>query len=217
MRPTGRGNYLTLLTREAEQRGLPPAVADAVARVESGYDPSAIGKVGEFGLMQVRAMTAEMLGHRGPLADLFVPETNIRYGVEYLARAWQLARRPVPHLDEVSCGPRRGTHDAPLCRILPPCAPAPCRDRFAPGRSPPTVASGARCRYVSRDEFDSSTEARAPARWSELCGQDRSGEGPHGRRSKAPLGGARGAGQNDRGQDRSYHVGAMRPVVGRPN
>lgn len=92
MRPTGRGNYLSLLTREAEQRGLPPAIADAVARVESGYDPSAIGKVGEFGLMQVRAMTAEMLGHRGPLADLFVPETNIRYGVEYLARAWQLAR-----------------------------------------------------------------------------------------------------------------------------
>jgi hypothetical protein len=40
VRPKGRENYLALLTREAQARDLPPAVADAVANVESGYDPS---------------------------------------------------------------------------------------------------------------------------------------------------------------------------------
>ena len=87
----GRRAYLPILTREAEARGLPPAVADAVATVESGYQPKAIGGVGEVGVMQVRPTTAAMLGHKGSVADLFVPETNIRFGVTYLAQAWQLA------------------------------------------------------------------------------------------------------------------------------
>jgi len=71
--------------------GLPPDLADAVARVESAFDPDAVGKVGEVGLMQVRPETANMLGYRGPVAGLFEPETNIRYGVAYLSRSWQLA------------------------------------------------------------------------------------------------------------------------------
>lgn len=89
--PKGRRAYLPFLTREAEARGLPPAVADAVATVESGYQPGAVGGVGEVGIMQVRPTTAAMLGHQGSVSDLFVPETNIRFGVTYLARAWQLA------------------------------------------------------------------------------------------------------------------------------
>lgn len=90
MRPARRSSYLELVTREAEQRGLPPAVADAVTQVESAYDPGAVGKAGEFGLMQVRPTTAAMLGFKGPLVHLFEPATNIRYGVAYLAEAWRL-------------------------------------------------------------------------------------------------------------------------------
>jgi hypothetical protein len=90
--PRGRAAYLALLTREADKLGLPPAVADAVAGVESSYDPTAVGKVGELGLMQVRPTTAAMLGHKGPATELLKPETNIRYGVAYLAKAWELAR-----------------------------------------------------------------------------------------------------------------------------
>ena len=90
--PRGRGAYLALLTREADKHGLPPAVADAVAGVESSYDPTAVGKVGEFGLMQVRPTTAAMLGHKGPATELLKPETNVRYGVAYLAKAWELAK-----------------------------------------------------------------------------------------------------------------------------
>lgn len=81
--------FAALLQQEAEKAGLPAAVADAVMAVESSYDPSKIGGVGEIGLMQVRPGTAAMLGFRGSLADLAEPATNIHYGVTYLAGAWR--------------------------------------------------------------------------------------------------------------------------------
>ncbi|MFD0466666.1 transglycosylase SLT domain-containing protein [Microvirga aerilata] len=60
-------------------------------RIESRYDPAAIGSVGEIGLMQVRPKTAELLGFQGTSAELAQPQTNLRYGVGYLAKAWRLA------------------------------------------------------------------------------------------------------------------------------
>jgi hypothetical protein len=89
--PDGRARYRALIEKEAAQAGLPPEVAEAVMAVESGYNPDAIGGVGEIGLMQILPSTAAMLGFRGSLAELAVPETNIRYGVTYLAKAWRLA------------------------------------------------------------------------------------------------------------------------------
>ena len=87
----GRTVHGELLAREASARGVPPALAEAVAFVESGYDAGAVGTAGELGLMQVRPATAAMLGHRGPAAELLDPATNVRFGVAYLARAWRLA------------------------------------------------------------------------------------------------------------------------------
>jgi soluble lytic murein transglycosylase-like protein len=83
--------YQALIRREAEQSGLPPDIADAVAAIESGYDASAVGSVGEIGLMQVRPETAAMLGFKGGPAELARPEINIHYGVSYLSQAWRLA------------------------------------------------------------------------------------------------------------------------------
>ena len=59
--------------------------------VESGYNPDAIGGSGEIGLMQIMPSTARMLGFVGSNAELALPETNIHYGVLYLAQAWRLA------------------------------------------------------------------------------------------------------------------------------
>ena len=87
-----RAQYLPIVIREAQSRGMPAAIADAVVQVESSYQPQVIGGVGEVGLMQVRPATAAMLGFRGTAAELADPETNIRYGVMYLARGWQLAK-----------------------------------------------------------------------------------------------------------------------------
>jgi hypothetical protein len=80
-----------IVEQEVKKTGLPAAIADAVVNVESNYDPSVIGGVGEIGLMQIRPETAAMLGFRGSAADLAKPETNIHYGVTYLSKAWRLA------------------------------------------------------------------------------------------------------------------------------
>jgi soluble lytic murein transglycosylase-like protein len=89
--PAAIKTYQALIKREAEKNGLPPDIADAVAAIESGYDPSAVGGVGEIGLMQVRPETAAMLGFKGDLAELAKPDVNIHYGVTYLGQAWRLA------------------------------------------------------------------------------------------------------------------------------
>jgi hypothetical protein len=86
-----RSAYLPAIVHEAEANGVPPALVDAVVRIESRYDPAAVGSVGEIGLMQVRPKTAELLGFQGTSAELAQPQTNLRYGVGYLAKAWRLA------------------------------------------------------------------------------------------------------------------------------
>jgi hypothetical protein len=84
----GRIRYAPLLNAAAAQYSLPSALADAVATVESAYEPGARGAAGEVGLMQVRPSTAAMLGFQGSLEQLADPATNIRLGVKYLAGAW---------------------------------------------------------------------------------------------------------------------------------
>jgi soluble lytic murein transglycosylase-like protein len=89
------GQFRALLRREAAKTGLPFDIADAVMAIESGYDPTVIGTVGEIGLMQVRPETAAMLGFSGDAAELARPEVNVHYGVAYLAEAWRLANGDV--------------------------------------------------------------------------------------------------------------------------
>ena len=86
----GRALYLPIVQREAAAVGLPPALADAVAMVETGYRPDAVGSSGEIGIMQVMPATARQLGFFGSTAELADPATNIRLGIRYLARAWTL-------------------------------------------------------------------------------------------------------------------------------
>jgi soluble lytic murein transglycosylase-like protein len=85
------GTYRALIAKEARNSALAPEIAEAVMAVESGYNPDAIGGSGEIGLMQIMPSTARMLGFIGSNAELAVPETNIHYGVLYLAQAWRLA------------------------------------------------------------------------------------------------------------------------------
>ncbi|MFC0218598.1 soluble lytic murein transglycosylase-like protein [Pseudochelatococcus lubricantis] len=91
----GKAGYRAILRKKAAAAGVPFELADAVAEVESGYDRGAVGGVGEVGLMQLLPSTARMLGFSGPTKDLFEPETNIHYGVTYLAQAWRLSGNDV--------------------------------------------------------------------------------------------------------------------------
>jgi soluble lytic murein transglycosylase-like protein len=89
--PTPVETYRKMIRASATAAGMPPEIADAVAAVESGYRADAVGGVGEVGLMQILPSTARLLGFTGTLAELAVPETNIRLGVTYLAQAWRQA------------------------------------------------------------------------------------------------------------------------------
>ncbi|MFT4115752.1 lytic transglycosylase domain-containing protein [Bradyrhizobium sp.] len=88
---TSRAEIQNIIAKETAGSNLPADIAEAVVFVESGYNSSVVGSVGEVGLMQVRPETAAMLGFRGTTEELAKPAVNIHYGVLYLARAWRLA------------------------------------------------------------------------------------------------------------------------------
>lgn len=82
--------YAGIIAKYAYRYGLPVRLAHAVIRIESNYKPYALGKAGEVGLMQIKPSTAEMMGYEGSVTGLFDPETNIKYGLKYLAKARDL-------------------------------------------------------------------------------------------------------------------------------
>lgn len=82
--------YDKIIARHAAAHGVPVALAHAVVRVESNYRPNARGKAGEIGLMQIKPATARMMGYSGSAKGLYDPDTNIRYGMKYLAKAHEL-------------------------------------------------------------------------------------------------------------------------------
>jgi hypothetical protein len=83
-----RDIFLAQVTQEAQANNIPPAIADAVAMVETGYRPGAVGSSGEIGIMQILPGTAAALGFRGSPTELFEPAINIHLAVQYLGRAW---------------------------------------------------------------------------------------------------------------------------------
>jgi soluble lytic murein transglycosylase-like protein len=84
-RPHGK-----LISKYAKSNGVPESLAHAVISVESNYRANARGSAGEVGLMQIKPATARMMGYKGSTKALYNPETNIKYGMMYLAKAHQL-------------------------------------------------------------------------------------------------------------------------------
>ena len=82
--------YGKIISSYAKSHGVPEALAHAVISVESNYRANARGAAGEVGLMQIKPATARMMGYRGSTKGLYNPETNIKYGMKYLAKAHQL-------------------------------------------------------------------------------------------------------------------------------
>ena len=58
---------------------------------ESRYRANAMGRGGASGLMQIKLSTARAMGYTGSAAGLLDPETNLTYGVKYLAGAYRTA------------------------------------------------------------------------------------------------------------------------------
>lgn len=105
MRVSARENrFDPLILAAAGENGCDPSLVKALIWRESRFDSSVRGKDGEIGLMQVRPVVAtEWSAAHGqrPMdaARLADPQTNLRVGSWYLARAlqqWSQASEPVP-------------------------------------------------------------------------------------------------------------------------
>lgn len=83
-------SYSSLIQTYAKTYGVPVDLAHAVVRVESNFNAKARGSAGEIGLMQIKPATARMMGYRGTAKGLYDPETNIKFGMKYLAMAHDL-------------------------------------------------------------------------------------------------------------------------------
>jgi soluble lytic murein transglycosylase-like protein len=79
-----------LIVQHAGANGMPVAFVRQVIRRESNFNPRAVDH-GNYGLMQIRLGTARALGYRGTAAGLLDPETNMTYGMRYLAGAYRVA------------------------------------------------------------------------------------------------------------------------------
>jgi soluble lytic murein transglycosylase-like protein len=86
----GSKSYGAIVARHAVRNGVPVGLAHAVIKIESNYRPLLTGRAGEVGLMQIKPATARMLGYTGSVKGLYDPETNIKYGMKYLAMAQNL-------------------------------------------------------------------------------------------------------------------------------
>ncbi len=85
-----KSRYRKIIAKHARANGVPVRFAMAVVQVESSYRAGARGAAGEIGLMQLMPRTARFIGYKGPLRKLYHPDTNIRYGMKYLGKAYRL-------------------------------------------------------------------------------------------------------------------------------
>jgi hypothetical protein len=86
-----RDNIDALIEQQAKANGVPASFVHQVVKRESNYNPGAKGG-SALGLMQIKHATAKGMGYRGDAAGLYDPETNLRYGVAYLAGAYRTAK-----------------------------------------------------------------------------------------------------------------------------
>lgn len=80
------------IAHHARENGVPVALAVAVVRIESNFNPKLKGGCNCLGLMQIMPSTARAIGYSGPPQGLYDPETNLRFGMKYLGQAHKMAR-----------------------------------------------------------------------------------------------------------------------------
>lgn len=84
-RPAGRGRVMAMVVREANDLGVSPSLALALAHTESNFNPRALSPKGARGVLQIMPATAR--GEYGIAPDrLWDPRTNIRLGLHFLKR-----------------------------------------------------------------------------------------------------------------------------------
>ncbi len=82
-------SYIELVRPHAQQAGIPAGLVLALIKQESGFEPSAVSRVGARGLMQLMPTTGTEQARKESLKpfhpdSLFSPGVNIQLGVAYL-------------------------------------------------------------------------------------------------------------------------------------
>ena len=90
--PRNRGRVVALITSMAPRYGVPTWFALRIAKVESGFNPNARGRAGEYGVFQLKCATARGIGFRGNCSALLNPSTNVQYGLKHLSLAVRSSR-----------------------------------------------------------------------------------------------------------------------------
>jgi len=80
-------NVKSLVSLYAQRHGVPESLAHRIVVRESRYNPTLRGRA-HYGLMQISLPTARQMGYTGAPQGLLDPETNLAYGMPYLANAW---------------------------------------------------------------------------------------------------------------------------------
>jgi Transglycosylase SLT domain len=86
-----RERYEKLVETHAKANLVPAALVHRVIVRESKYQPDLVGRGGTIGLMQIKLATARSVGYQGDAQGLRDPDTNLAFGVKYLAGAYRAA------------------------------------------------------------------------------------------------------------------------------
>jgi soluble lytic murein transglycosylase-like protein len=86
-----RAQYETLIATHSKANMVPEVLVHRIIVRESKYQASLLGRGGTIGLMQIKLATARALGYSGDAEGLRDPDTNLKYGVRYLAGAYRAA------------------------------------------------------------------------------------------------------------------------------
>jgi hypothetical protein len=80
-----------LVAKHAKANAVPETLVHRIIVRESRYQRDLVGRGGTIGLMQIKLATARGLGYAGDAEGLRDPNTNLIYGVKYLAGAYRVA------------------------------------------------------------------------------------------------------------------------------
>jgi len=87
----GHSELDRLVAVHAHANNVPETLVHRVIMKESRYQSGLVGRGGTIGLMQIKLATARGLGYSGDATGLRDPDTNLAYGVKYLAGAYRAA------------------------------------------------------------------------------------------------------------------------------
>src|SRR5437879_13477961 len=86
-----RAQYESMVATHAAANNVPEALVHRVIVRESKYHANLVGRGGTIGLMQIKLPTARGLGYTGDAPGPRDPDTNLAWGIKYLAGAYRAA------------------------------------------------------------------------------------------------------------------------------